>query len=73
MDRLTIRFGAAALAASVTLVELIGIAAIAEITPYSADSTVMLPRVVVTPEGTDDAPGEGGSAQAQIAGPLPRT
>jgi hypothetical protein len=73
MNRLTVRFGAAVLAVGVTFVELIGVAAIAETAPFSADSIVPLPRVVVTPDAAGDAPGETGGAQALMSGPLPRT
>ena len=63
MNRFTVRLGAAASAAAVTLFELVVIAAIADFGSLSGDPGVTLPRVVVTPL----------SAQPLTARPSPRT
>jgi len=72
MNRLTVRFAAAALGFGVTIAELIGIELLAEIAPIPGAAVVVLPRVVVSPVEPREAPGESRQAAAFTA-PLPRT
>jgi hypothetical protein len=74
MNRFIVRLAAAALAAGLTIAELIGVSLLVETAPSPGEELLLMPRVVVTPAAPEDAPGEGGTrAEALISKALPRT
>lgn len=72
MKRIAVRLVAAALAVGFTLLELNGIALIAERAVWSGDPVLVLPRVVITPVASAPPGTEAGAALAREAS-LPPT
>lgn len=74
MNRFIARLAAAALAAGVTIVELVCASLLADSALAPGGSLLLMPRVVVTPAAPEEGPDDGASrAQAPTSKPLPRT